>query len=158
MNSSPLKLIFVLFCSMYISCSSNSDNLDTLTSTSNSDYEIEILKLINQHRKSKELLEFEILEIIKSQTDEHTDYMIAQGKISHDNFNQRADYLKNKANAMTIAENVASGYSSAEAVVNGWLNSEGHRKNIEGNYSHFNLTAKKNKNGSWYYTNIFIRK
>ncbi|WP_408023965.1 CAP domain-containing protein [Tenacibaculum sediminilitoris] len=143
---------------MYISCSSNSDNLDTLTSTSNSDYEIEILKLINQHRKSKELLEFEILEIIKSQTDEHTDYMIAQGKISHDNFNQRADYLKNKANAMTIAENVASGYSSAEAVVNGWLNSEGHRKNIEGNYSHFNLTAKKNKNGSWYYTNIFIRK
>lgn len=28
------------------------------------------------------------------------------------------------------AENIAYGYSSAEAVVNGWMNSDGHRKNI----------------------------
>lgn len=30
----------------------------------------------------------------------------------------------------SAAENIAAGYRDAEAVVQGWMNSEGHRKNI----------------------------
>ena len=37
-----------------------------------------------------------------------------------------AGYPKNNA----AAENIAYGYATAEAVVNGWMNSDGHRKNI----------------------------
>ncbi|MFY7671028.1 CAP domain-containing protein [Tenacibaculum sp. MEBiC06402] len=149
-----LSLIFII-----TSCSSDSDNAGIIDDTSNSSsYEKDILELINNHRNSKGLPYLKVLNIIKTQTDNHTDYMIADGKISHDNFSSRSNYLQTNAQAKATAENVASGYSSASSVVNGWLNSDGHRKNIEGNYTHFHLTAKQSSNNKWYYTNIFIRK
>ena len=174
----PLKLILIMLCSIIISCSSDSNeinlnepdtNIDSGTgsstdtdtgnnSNSNTSYEIEIMKLINQHRIDIGLSELKILDVIKSQTDKHNDYMIIKREISHDNSGDRFKYLQTHANAVGFAENVASGYKSAKAVVDGWIKSEGHRKNIEGNYTHFNLTAKQNQNGYWYYTNIFIRK
>ena len=156
-----LALVILLF-SFCISCSSNEDmeNLDSDSGTENtnvSSYEQEILDLINAHRTSNGLSRLALLDAIKTQTNAHTDYMINAGAISHDNFNQRSAYLRENADARSTAENVASGYSTAQAVVNGWLNSQGHRQNIEGNYTHFHLTAKQSGNNRWYYTNIFIR-
>ena len=156
MNSYSLKLFFTLTCCLFFSCSASTSN-ELIEGVTPPNFETEILLLINKHRKSKGLQELQILEVIKSQTDSHTNYMIQQNALSHDNFNTRADYLKKHANSIGIAENVAKGYSTAETVVNGWLKSDGHRQNIEGNYTHFNLTAKQNKNGVWYYTNIFVR-
>jgi len=42
--------------------------------------------------------------------------------------------------------------------VNSWLNSSGHKKNIEGNYSHTGVGIAKNQYGTLYFTQIFVKK
>lgn len=153
------SITILLFTILTTSCNSDTESEGIFDDSNNiSSYENEILELINNYRKDKGLPNLKLLAIIKTQTDKHTDYMIAKGVISHDNFGSRSNYLQTNAQAKATAENVASGYSSAHSLVNGWLTSDGHRKNIQGNYTHFHLTAKKSPSNKWYYTNIFIRK
>lgn len=120
--------------------------------------EIEILELINNHRLSKGLNPLSDLKIVKSVAYSHTDYMVDKNKVSHDNFYTRSNYLKAHAGAKKVSENVAYGYSSAASVVSAWIKSDGHRATIEGDFSNFNVSAEKNADGKWYYTNIFIKK
>jgi len=98
------------------------------------------------------------MKTIKTQAYNHTEYMIDKNKISHDNFLQRSASLKNNPGAVNVSENVAFAYSTAESVVNAWLNSEGHREVIEGEFTNFDISADKDKDGKWYFTNIFIKK
>lgn len=120
--------------------------------------EIEILERINNHRIGIGLNALNNLGIIKSVAHTHTDYMVEINEVNHDNFIQRKNSLVQHADALTVSENVAYGYNSAEAVVNAWLNSEGHRANLEGNYTDFEISAEQNSEGRWFYTNIFIKK
>lgn len=120
--------------------------------------EIEILELINNHRLSIGLNPLRNMDIIKSQAYSHTDYMVDQNTVSHDNFFSRKNYLTNNIGAKSVSENVAYGFTSAKSVVNAWLDSEGHKQNIEGNFTDFDISAEKNADGKWYYTNIFIKK
>lgn len=52
------------------------------------------------------------------------------------------------------AENVAYGYS-VESVVNGWMNSPGHKANILGDYTSIGIGLAKDANGRIYYTQVF---
>ena len=79
-------------------------------------------------------------------------------EVSHDNFYLRSNSLKNNPGATKVGENVAYGYSSAQSVVNAWLNSESHREIIEGDFTNFDVSAEKDPNGKWYFTNMFIKK
>ena len=55
------------------------------------------------------------------------------------------------------AENIAAGYASAEAVMNGWMNSQGHRGNIlNENFTHIGVGYYKN-GGTSYWVQLFIR-
>lgn len=58
----------------------------------------------------------------------------------------------------TAGENIAAGYPSAEAVVNGWMNSPGHRANIlNPAYTHLGVGYFKTDGGySTYYVQMFI--
>lgn len=120
--------------------------------------ETEILALINNHRLSLGLNALGNLEIVKSIAYSHTDYMVDKNEVSHDNFYTRSTYLKENAEAKKVSENVAYGYSNAESVFKAWIKSDGHRANIEGDFSNFNISAEKNDEGKWFYTNIFIKK
>ena len=120
--------------------------------------EIEILELLNDYRLSEGLNPLSNLGVIKSQTFDHTDYMIQNSNISHDNFTSRRNFLTQNANANRVSENVAYGYSSASSVVAAWINSDSHREAIEGDYTHFDVSAEQDENGYWYFTNIFIKK
>ena len=66
--------------------------------------------------------------------------------------------LENNVGALRVGENVAYGYQYAESVVNAWLNSQGHKYIIEGDYTHFDISAEQDENDRWYYTNIFLKK
>ena len=123
-----------------------------------SSLEIEILQEINLYRDNKGLPSFEMNEIIYEEALKHTEYMIAQGAINHDNFSDRANRLMNNPGGSSAAENVAFGYTSAKAVVSGWITSDGHRKNIEGNYNLTGIAAVNDKNGRYYFTQIFLYK
>ena len=118
----------------------------------------EILVLVNDHRTNLGL------DAIKSDQQyasayavDHTMYMIDVDNINHDNFIERSQALKDRG-AKQVAENVAFGYSSAEKVVNAWLNSPGHRRVIEGDYTHSGFGVLKNSEGRYFYTQLFYRK
>lgn len=120
--------------------------------------EIEILELINDHRISIGINALNDMSTIKAVAYGHTDYMIDQEEISHDNFYTRRNSLINNVGAENVGENVAYAYSSAQSVVNAWLNSPGHKEVIEGDYTDFDISAEKNEEDKWYFTNIFIKK
>ena len=84
---------------------------------------------------------------------------MAAGKTTfgHDGFNDR---VKNLAPWYWAGENVAVNYSTKPGdVVNMWLNSPGHKANIESSKAtHSAVSAVKNSNGAWYYTQIFIKR
>lgn len=147
-----------------LSCSTDAIEEDKIENIANSyvpetkQIEIEILELINNHRISLGLNSLNGLSTIKAQAYGHTDYMIQEQQVSHDNFYERSSNLRNNPGASAVAENVAYAFSSAQSVVNAWLNSDGHREVIEGDFTNFDISAEKDKDGKWYYTNIFIKK
>lgn len=124
-----------------------------------SSMESEIISLVNAHRTSMGLSALSTLNLVSGVADGHTTYMIEAGAISHDNFAERAQILMEEAGAKSVGENVAYGFSTAEGVVNGWLNSDGHRKVIENpDYTHFGISTDSNTENRNYFTNIFIKK
>ena len=81
-------------------------------------FELEILKLINNHRLSIGLNPLESMDLIKSKAFNHTDYMVENQSISHDYFFERSAFLKKNTAAKSVSENLAYGHTSAESVVN----------------------------------------
>lgn len=56
----------------------------------------------------------------------------------------------------SIGENIAYGYPSPESVVNGWMNSDGHRKNIlSSSFNGIGVGCYK-QNGTLYWAQVFI--
>jgi uncharacterized protein YkwD len=121
--------------------------------------ETEILLLVNDYRIDNGLSELKKLNIVSTVAETHTNYMVEVGKVNHDNFPERHKNLVENANAKSVGENVAYGYSSAESVVNAWLNSDHHREIIEDpEYTHFGISTETDANGRNYFTHIFINK
>jgi uncharacterized protein YkwD len=162
----PTKVIYVA-CFAIFAFSCSPDNLEDDMSSALSEeliipeaksIEIEILELINEYRVSKGLSNLRTMDIVKYQAFSHTDYMIAQNNISHDYFFSRKAFLESQVGATAVSENVAYGYSYAESLVNAWINSDSHRATIEGDFTDFDISAEKNEDGVWFYTNIFVKK
>jgi len=160
----PHLLAFICLLLVFSSCSTNEvgefeDNTNQVFFIPEAKtIEIEAMENINAYRISKGLTPLLNYDLIKGQAYAHTDYMISDGEVSHDNFFQRKNYLVSNAGAVKVSENIAYGFTNAEALVNAWIKSSGHKANIEGDYTHFEMSAEKNENGKWYYTNIFIKK
>jgi len=58
-----------------------------------------------------------------------------------------------------IAENVALGYPTAEGVVNGWMNSRGHRANIlNQGVVETGIAVRRSADGGLYYCQVFGRR
>lgn len=120
----------------------------------------DILKLINEHREEKGLPALKPDDDIESVADRHSSNM-ASGRtgFGHDGFEARNKELgKRMGGVRAMAENVAFGKLSAERVVDLWLGSSGHRKNIEGDYKFTGIGLSKDKKGQIYFTQIFILK
>ncbi|CAM4245400.1 CAP domain-containing protein [Flavobacterium terrigena] len=161
-----LKSVVILcFSVTLMSCSSeDTSEVETtkpsivLNTYTQSDFELELLDLINQDRVSKGLSALTILSQISYVASTHDDYMISKGVISHDNFEERAESLEAGLGAVTASENVASGFNTPSGVLAAWNASPAHRANLEGNHTHFGLAVKADATGKKYYTLLFIRK
>lgn len=151
------KYCLFFLCLITLSCSNDNDEGTAVTLPNESSVADQIFVLVNQHRQNEGLPALEKNSTAESLAIDHTNYMIAQGVISHDDIEIRGNELTDKENAVAVAENVASSYPTAEAVMTGWLNSSGHKQNIEGNYTHIGIAAVKDENGTYYYTQLFYR-
>lgn len=145
------SLVLLLFVSLF-SCSEDSDEIRIESSITD-----QILELVNTHRENKGLEKLSRNGTADHLATEHSTYMIGKDKISHDNFNSRSENLKRNENAKGTGENVAYGYDTAKKVVTAWLNSSGHKENIEGNFTHTGIAAVKNSEGTYYFTQLFYR-
>jgi uncharacterized protein YkwD len=122
------------------------------------DSEIEAMKLINEYRVSIGLNALEKINHISFKCEEHNTYMIANNAISHNNFESRSTNIMSVLGAKRVGENVAYNYKTSEAAVRAWLESPGHKANIEGDYTHCGIAVSTDpQSGKKYYTNIFVK-
>ncbi len=94
----------------------------------------------------------------------HTENMIRYNFFSHTGQDGSSPTDRVKAEGLNVGagENIAAGYSTAEAAFDGWWNSSGHRSNMENcTYTHVGIgyaaKASINANASYpdYWTNVF---
>ncbi|OXB02438.1 CAP domain-containing protein [Flavobacterium pectinovorum] len=128
-----------------------------ITSYSYNDSELETMKLINDYRVSIGLNPLERINHISYKSEEHNKYMIANNVMNHNDFVARSENIMELLGAKKVGENVAYGYQTSAAVLKGWLDSAGHKENIEGDYTHFGLAVTTDASGKKYYTNIFAK-
>ncbi|MBE7169698.1 MAG: CAP domain-containing protein [Williamsia sp.] len=113
---------------------------------------------MNEYRQSKNLAPLEMNAAISGEALKHSTAM-AGGKTAfgHDGFDNRAGAIKRQlTSARKFAENVAYGHLDAKGVVDIWLNSPGHRRNIEGPYNVTGIGTAKQEDGTIYFTQIFV--
>lgn len=120
-----------------------------------------ILKEINNYRISHHLSKLKINRTITREAQIHSNNM-ANKKIpfSHENFNQRIKYIySNIKNCHAGAENIAyfPPNVNAKKIVQLWLSSPLHKRNIIGNYNLTGIGIARDKRGWFYYTQTFIK-
>ena len=119
--------------------------------------ETDLLALVNQHRSDIGLNALENSTVSYKYAEEHNDYMISKNSLSHDNFENRATKIAEVTNAVSISENVARYYTTAEKTLEGWLNSSSHKAAMEGDFTHTTLSVELDKEGRPYFTQIFLK-
>lgn len=138
----------------------NSTKQKVVPSVQQDSMEADILNYINQYRQSKGLAALHVSDIIAAEAKKHSMNMAAsKTAFGHDGFENRVSLIMHQLGSMRrSAENVAFGQLSARAVVNGWLNSPGHRRNIEGDYTLTGIGTATAADGTIYFTQIFTAK
>lgn len=124
--------------------------------------EKEIHQQINQYRQSRNLSPLEWDDEISKHAREHSQKM-ANGDVpfSHEGFEQRMKAIGDKLSARKGSENVATNRGHRDPLsvaVQGWIDSPGHRENIEGDYNTTGIGIARNSAGGYYFTQIFILK
>ncbi|MEM9567623.1 MAG: CAP domain-containing protein [Cyanobacteria bacterium P01_E01_bin.34] len=123
-------------------------------------YDLEILQLVNKERTDRGFSALTLSQKLDAAADLHSEDMATNGYFSHTGLDgskvgtriSRAGYTQYN----TWGENIAAGYPSAASVVQGWMNSSGHRKNIlNPNFTHMGLGYVTNSSGTPYWTQVF---
>jgi uncharacterized protein YkwD len=145
----------------------NTNGGGTTTTTSGSSttvnagkLEKDILYNINQYRAKLGKPALTMIDAANKQANEHSANMASKKvAFSHDGFDTRiAKIIIEIGRVSNAAENVAYGQLDAKEVVDGWIKSSGHRKNIEGDFSLTGIGTARNSQGVIYFTQIFLRK
>jgi uncharacterized protein YkwD len=131
----------------------------TLAGITPSSTSADILRYVNAYRHSKKLPPLLPNSFISSVALGHSqDMLTGKSPFGHDGFNDRIARIRQRLGPLhVVAENVASGPMGAREVVDGWLNSPGHRRNIEGDFRLTGIGIAKKSNGMVYFTQIFAR-
>ena len=161
MKTYYLKTWLILSCFAALTCTvscSKDDSHEDIEKLETLTIEEEIFQLVNAHRTSIGKEPLATNNLATELAEAHTHYMISQNDISHDNFDDRSDRLFDEENASRTGENVAYGQQSAKDVMEAWINSSGHRANIEGDFTHIGISVIKNNSGVYYFTQIFLKK
>ena len=131
----------------------------------NSAFEQEVLKLTNDFRRKNNLKSLVLDRKLDEAADKHSESMAKDDFFSHTG--KKGDRLGDRLKSVgfqyqTAGENIAAGQRTPEAVVQGWINSPGHKANILnpsfngigiGYYSLQNDTGNVNYNTYW--TQVF---
>ena len=114
------------------------------------------LMLVNEFRKKNQKPPLTFSQCLAGIAKPHNDAMMSNKiPLGHSGFQQRSAKIPN---AMSTAENVGFCYGVDDPVktlVDGWINSPGHRRNLLGNFNQIGIVIECNRNGYWYGTQFF---
>jgi uncharacterized protein YkwD/chitodextrinase len=123
----------------------------------------QVLSLVNQHRASRGLSQLTSSPSLTASAEWKSLHMSGYGYFAHDDpappvsrsVGQRLVACGYPTNA-GWGENIAYGYATPSAVMQGWLNSPGHRANIENaSYRTLGIGVARNSAGRLYWTQDF---
>ena len=119
--------------------------------------EDDILNLVNNYRKTKGLPALQSNFVIASSARQHTMSMATRRvAFGHNGFSARSKYIISKVSGVkAVSENVGFGNQSAQSMVDSWLKSPEHKKNIEGNYRLTGIGVARDIKAKLYFTQIF---
>lgn len=133
---------------------------ETTQNNSISSMEREVVRLVNVERQKAGLQPLKIDESLCKVARLKSEDMKNKGYFSHTSptYGSPFDMLKQfNITYKTAGENIAKGQKDAQAVVNAWMNSEGHRKNIlSKSFTHIGVGNVKGSTNYW--TQLFIAK
>lgn len=159
MKNKIMKITLLLFVIVFSAFSCEDDpvasNNNNNYSTPSDSVEAKVHQLVNEHRIGIGLSALEWNETIASECRQHSQEMASTNSLNHDGFNERINKIGETISWSWAGENVAYNYS-AEAVVIAWLNSPGHKSNIESNSNLTGVGVAYDGN-TIYFTQIFIR-
>ena len=153
-----LLSISLVSCSKEEMASDENNNTPVNVTYAYSQEELQLFNIINDYRASKGLNRLDKIDYMSVKSEEHDHYMISKGGVSHDYFQDRYEALVKNLGAVNVSENVAYNYSTPQGVFNAWLNSAGHKANIEGDFTHIGIATRTNSEGKKFYTNLFMKK
>lgn len=124
--------------------------------------EKKLLDLTNAERKKEELPPLQLNPTLTKLARAHSKNMAKQGKMEHtlDDKSPRDRINEAKYEYRTFGENIAyeEGDIDMPAVMKGWMDSPGHRKNIlNKDFTAIGVSLATNGKGETYYTQVFAR-
>jgi uncharacterized protein YkwD len=125
-------------------------------------FEQQVLDLVNAHRASLDLQPLKLSPNLEKSAEWKARHMAQYRYMAHDDPAPPVERPWDDRIATCgygsgwRGENIAAGYATPEAVMNGWLNSEGHRENIErSNFRVIGIGAAQASTGAWYWAQTF---
>ena len=121
------------------------------------DWASDVLALTNAHRLTLGLAPLAPSATLNKAAEWKAAHMANFGYFSHDDPNRTWDQrIRDCGYTYGAGENIAYGYRTPQEVVSGWLNSDGHRRNIENaNYLVLGVGAAVADNGRVYWVQNF---
>lgn len=132
---------------------------DTLSATPNGTMAQQILYYTNQFRADNGLPPLQ-MEAFSSRLAWGHSRNMATGvaAFGHENFEERCDALRLELGTISAcAENVAMGTLDAKGVVDGWIKSPGHRKNMLGDFNTIGIGSYR-QGKITYFTQLFSKR
>ncbi|MGN0735940.1 MAG: CAP domain-containing protein [Anaerovoracaceae bacterium] len=131
----------------------------TGTVSSVNSMEKQVASLTNSERKAAGLgsltLDSQLSKLARMKAED----MAKNGYFSHTSptYGSAFDMMKQYGvSYRTAGENIAKGQKTAESVMNGWMNSSGHRANIlSSTYTHIGVGYAKDSKGNTYWVQVF---
>jgi len=152
------KFLLILLALISLTCASDEFSTPPVKySYGYSQAELNMLDLINIYRDSKNLNTLTEIEHISYKCHEHNIYMIENHVVNHDFFSQRADNIIAVLDATRVGENIAYNYQTNYSALTAWLNSPGHKANLEGDYTNFGISITESANHRKYITLILVK-
>jgi uncharacterized protein YkwD len=95
--------------------------------------------------------------VITTEAEKHSKN--GRAPFSHSGFSSRVKRISNQlGNVSRSAENAAYCFLLAKEVVNGWLRSPGHKRNIKGRYTLTGIGVAKERTDKLFFTQLFVTK
>lgn len=143
--------LVLLFPLLTLACSGPVDSVDTCDAGAQ-DEVCEVLRLVNVARADAGQPPLVWNPALAEAAQAHAEDMVTNGYFSHASQDGRSFSTRARDagyDAFPSGENIASGYPTPEAVMAGWIDSDGHRRNI--------LSAGSNEIGVGLESNVWVQ-